>query len=571
MKDQDVKLLKAIQAQDSATARTLINSGANPFAILEDGTTPFYHAYDNSQKDPNKTETLRSLVRAIANKTIRSNGEINSRLEIKQGEFQTLANLAAITGLQANLVSLLGKGASIKRLEGVQNSPLHEAIIHKQNSIIEFLISQPGYDLEDKTASGQTALFVAISHKNKEATQTLLQKGADITAKYKGKTLKDWLDDDNMEIDEDAKSLISTFTKLMPKGKKTHEKGYHDQSALAIAVCKLDVEAVKLLLDNGADIESKDFVGLTPICYPILTLMYEPQSVVDLDKYKEIIKLLAEKKPDIHFSYQKGKGQPPINLARDIVSRRRTAHTKLLEVLYETLPDLYYSVVEKIKLEEDAQRRAAEAQRQAEQLIIRKDKIQKINQNIPRLDSETLIKELEEFGPGAATEEEIMITTAYNALQKLDDNASTFQHDRARLEKLIFTLYNITRGAPQETLAGFSRDMTITGNIIAQNLVKIEVCLEQNTLFSNVIKDLVSSWKQLSPSLLQDVRKQVLNQLEDAMQIEDRIRNSQLNRSSTILTSYAFNSYQPIKGVENIAAVKERMMKKYDDLAAQIR
>ncbi len=105
-----------------------------------------------------------------------------------------------------------------------------KAVESSNNGVVELFLDEAGVELDSKAADGRTLLKLAIEKGRDDVVKVLLGKdGVDVNSK-----------------DEKGKNLLSLAA----------EKG-HDM-------------IVKLLLDKGAELESQDNDGQTPLLHAIL-------------------------------------------------------------------------------------------------------------------------------------------------------------------------------------------------------------------------------------------------------------------------------------------------------------
>jgi hypothetical protein len=109
------------------------------------------------------------------------------------------------------------------------------------------------YDLDSKDSNGQTPLSWAAAKGNEAVVKLLLEKGADLESKDKkyGRTPLSWAAESGHKAVE---------------GTKLESKSKHGQTSLSWAARK-GYKAVVKLLEKGADLESKDNYGQTPLSY----------------------------------------------------------------------------------------------------------------------------------------------------------------------------------------------------------------------------------------------------------------------------------------------------------------
>ncbi len=155
---------------------------------------------------------------------------------------------------------LVGKGANVNlRMEQVGFTPLLLAI--ENIKIVRFLIEN-GADVNAKDdILGITPLQYAVASGNKEITELLLASGADVNSKEKAfdtTSLHSAVTEGHTEIVE----------LLLANGADTDTKdNMFCRTPLHYAIMEEREEIAKLLIDSGADTTIKDINGHTPFLY----------------------------------------------------------------------------------------------------------------------------------------------------------------------------------------------------------------------------------------------------------------------------------------------------------------
>lgn len=132
--------------------------------------------------------------------------------------------------------------------------PLFQAIVQKDDKIIKRLINL-GFDVNTQDSNGETALHVAVEHGNLEIVKFLLKKDANINAKTKYNRTPIWMIDDEKMSVEILKLLIS---KGVDVNAPNEDSESNEETLLMIASANNDINAVKLLLQLGANPNLKD-------------------------------------------------------------------------------------------------------------------------------------------------------------------------------------------------------------------------------------------------------------------------------------------------------------------------
>ena len=115
---------------------------------------------------------------------------------------------------------------------------LHNAASNGNTESVRQLLLQAGTEVDCRNTIGRTPLMVAARHGNLAAVKLLLEAGAGVNLK----TGYGWMDEVNFRADAGG-------------------------SALHMAVCSCENSAaiIELLLQAGAEVDSRDTIGRTPL------------------------------------------------------------------------------------------------------------------------------------------------------------------------------------------------------------------------------------------------------------------------------------------------------------------
>lgn len=226
--DLQVKLLNAADNGDWETARRLIEAGTNVNIIDASDWTPLHYAAVDG--DPKKIALL-----------------LDEGADPNLGAANSPLILAASTGHLSAVKLLISHGAKLETIWGQEMpfTPLMWAASFGHAEICRYLVSQ-GAVLEHRGIDRVTSLLEAAGEGRLEATEALLQIGADIAAvDVNASTIMHYC----------AKgALLPVILELLDLGGNINSKNAHGETPLHWAFDDpLSVDFVYSLIELGAD------------------------------------------------------------------------------------------------------------------------------------------------------------------------------------------------------------------------------------------------------------------------------------------------------------------------------
>ncbi len=279
-------LCMAVDVNNTAIAKYLIDHGAQVNYL---GWGPLQEA---SALQQDNIEMVKLLIARGA--------------DINGGDWPAL-NTALMKTQRRDLVELLIQhGADVNAKDKWEFTPLHYAIHNDESDFVDILITK-GADV-NAVNRGEIPLQTAVNVGKREAVQSLLKAGANITAKNnKGLTALHFA---AMSDDRDIVEL------LLDKGADINAKDrQHGYTALH-HTARLDKRnAAEMLIARGADINAKDKQGHTPLYvavnndYKIAELLIEKgaDSSIRTESGQTLLELAQQRKqlesttPDLIF------------------------------------------------------------------------------------------------------------------------------------------------------------------------------------------------------------------------------------------------------------------------------
>ncbi len=201
---------------------------------------------------------------------------------------------------------LLDKGAKADARSVLGPTPLLFAATYAGNAEVARLLIKNGASVADKDLFQETALTSACKRGDAELAAILIEAGADVHSG--GRCPLDWASEEGN---------FETLACLLKHGAGTNRD--HLNGALVSATMRGPTEAVRLLLENGADPNTSPRVGPFGHLTPLMGAAYSATSGADA------VKLLLEKGADVKA--KTSSGATALSLAR------KTGNAQVIELL----------------------------------------------------------------------------------------------------------------------------------------------------------------------------------------------------------------------------------------------
>lgn len=215
----------------------------------------------------------------------------------------------------ANL--LLANGCKVNSIKKTPvNSPLHHAARNGEVKLVHMLLDK-GAIVDGKNDSGKTPLHNAVISRKMEIVESLLNKGANVNS-----TNKSDITPLHLAVEFGTKDILKL---LLRSGANVDAKRQRDGwTHLHIATKSKQIKTAKLLISCGADVNTPDKSGKTPIFYATdngdlkmtKLLIANKANVKDnpelltnaaKEKYREIIEVLLQHGADVNSSDKYGR------------------------------------------------------------------------------------------------------------------------------------------------------------------------------------------------------------------------------------------------------------------------
>ena len=212
-------------------------------------------------------------------------------IETKNDEVRSPLLVASISGELTTVKMLVEAGADVRATDAKRNTCLIFAAHHGHTDTVRYLVSLPEVDLNHQESTNCTALHVAVQVKHADVVEVLINAGADIETKNDEvrspllvasisgelttvKMLVKAGADVRATDDERNTCLILAayfghtdtvrYLVTLPEVDLNHQESTNC-TALHFAVQEKHADVVEVLIDAGADIETKNDEGRSPL------------------------------------------------------------------------------------------------------------------------------------------------------------------------------------------------------------------------------------------------------------------------------------------------------------------
>ena len=265
-------LIEAILHGDHTVVEALISSGASINVMTSTGDTVLDHALERhyfniinmliskgavimSEDGQDMTPLIGAIVRGHHTEVealISSGANVNSR----NNSGYTSLHCACQYGHLHIVKTLISNGANIEAEDYSGMTPLMKAAQHGHHLVVEGLISSGAFiDHKDRLT---TALLYAADNRHNQCCLLLIAAGADV--RFVPKILQA-----RLICNPVIKGLDSEVKTAILAGVPVNLKDNFNRSALHYAAEFNHIQCGILLIDGGADIRNKDFLGKTPL------------------------------------------------------------------------------------------------------------------------------------------------------------------------------------------------------------------------------------------------------------------------------------------------------------------
>jgi ankyrin repeat protein len=193
---------------------------------------------------------------------------------------------AALGGQKDVAAFLISQGASVNAEQEYGMTALHSAAAGRSKDVAELLIAN-GAKVDAKQPQGGTPLGVAASWGAKDVVLLLLDHGADVNAEY------EYVQQKRKPLDDAARAGRTDVAKLLAdKGGDTSQP-----DILFWACTRVDKDLAELLIRKGADVNSQAW-GYAPALEAMWSGYTKATKPADVPKLIGVLKLLLDNGAD---------------------------------------------------------------------------------------------------------------------------------------------------------------------------------------------------------------------------------------------------------------------------------
>lgn len=255
--NRQTALMLAAQNRNIESVKLLLDAGADIHVKDLDEMTPLLHAVKGGN-----LEITKLLY------------EKGGKKDLSDELTAAIALSIAVGNAQPEMVKFLLQTGINPNFRSKYRTAITTAAMRRSVEVVRLLI-EAGADVNLYSANSQSPLGWASQYGYTEIVKLLLAAGANVNPKGNWSPL----------INAARNNQIETMEILLKAGANTDVRGYEGKTALMDASCMLKVEAVKLLIKSGADLNLIDD-GETALS------LARKCSLSNTDKQNEIIQML---------------------------------------------------------------------------------------------------------------------------------------------------------------------------------------------------------------------------------------------------------------------------------------
>jgi ankyrin repeat protein len=218
----------------------LISAGASLNGANKNGETPLMYLSDDAT-----AEFVRELVR------------LGARVDARDGEGRSVLMNTVRFGSLVVVKELIAAGAKVDEKDNEGNTVLMDAARNPDADILRHLI-KAGAPLNRKNDAGESAVSIAVHAESAENLKVLIDAGATVNLAQR--------DLDDALLSAARSGSLSTVKLLLKLGARATAKD-DDTTVLMLAAESGTPEMIKLLIDEGADLDAVNNAGWTAMMH----------------------------------------------------------------------------------------------------------------------------------------------------------------------------------------------------------------------------------------------------------------------------------------------------------------
>ena len=276
-KDGNTALHRALYHRNSQSIGMLIEAGADLLAKNKSGNTPFSMCLNNS----GSSYALNKMIEKGVLKAYKdASDDPHAMLDLLSRAVDNTSDSHFIVR------HILAEVENINALVDKGRAPLHSAVSHNQEHLVNSLLERPEANINLRDRRGRTPFYIALANGHQELAAKLIEKGADVTATDEKNTaaltmaakmgaqplvrqIMNKLKDKKADADYDAAMLAAAengharlVDVLIAYGAKKDAVNDKGETALILATKGGHMEAIKMLtVKHEADTQVADKIG----------------------------------------------------------------------------------------------------------------------------------------------------------------------------------------------------------------------------------------------------------------------------------------------------------------------
>ena len=292
--DGNTALHRALYHRNSQSINMLIEAGADLLKKNKHGQTPFSMCLTHS----GSSYALNKMIEKGVLKAYKEAAEDPHAM------LDLLYRAVSDTSDSHFIVRhILSEVENINALVDKGRSPLHSAVSHNQEHLVNSLLERPEANINLRDRRGRTPLYIALSNGHQDLAKTLIERGADVTA----------TDEKNVSaaLNFAAKMGSQPLVRLIINKMKEKEADVDYDAAMLIAAENGHARLVDVMIAYGAKKDAVNDKGETALI--LATKGGHMETIKMLTVKHEVDTQVADKSGQIAYDYAKQSGNKETN------------------------------------------------------------------------------------------------------------------------------------------------------------------------------------------------------------------------------------------------------------------